>query len=41
MNRAAEGMRHVIVNGEPVITDGALVREARPGKPVRRPVKGA
>jgi N-acyl-D-aspartate/D-glutamate deacylase len=41
MNRAAEGMRHVIVNGEAVITDGALVREARPGKPVRRPVKGA
>jgi len=41
MNRAADGMRHVIVNGEAVITDGALVREARPGKPVRRPVKGA
>ncbi len=41
MNRASEGMRHVIVNGEAVISDGALVRDARPGRPVRRPVRAA
>ena len=38
MNRAAEGMRHVLVHGEPVITDGRLVPDARPGRPVRRPL---
>ncbi len=38
MNRAAEGMRHLLVNGTPVIADGALVLDARPGSPVRRPV---
>ncbi len=37
MNRPAEGMRHVLVNGQPVITDGVLDLHARPGKPVRRP----
>ena len=36
MNRPAEGMRHVLVNGEAVIADGELVITARPGKPVRR-----
>jgi N-acyl-D-aspartate/D-glutamate deacylase len=36
MNRPAEGMRHVLVNGEAVIADGALLTDARPGKPVRR-----
>ena len=41
MNRASEGMRHVFVNGQAVISDGELVRAARPGRPVRRPVKGA
>ncbi|MDP3546702.1 MAG: amidohydrolase family protein [Phreatobacter sp.] len=41
MNRASEGMRHVLVNGEAVIADGDLVRAARPGHPVRRPVMGA
>lgn len=37
-NAHSEGMRHVIVNGTPVIRAGALVLEALPGKPVRRPV---
>ncbi|WP_296576736.1 amidohydrolase family protein [Phreatobacter sp.] len=41
MNRASDGMRHVIVNGEAVIADGELVHAARPGRPVRRPVKAA
>lgn len=36
MNRAAEGMRHVLVNGAAVVADGALVEAARPGRPVRR-----
>jgi hypothetical protein len=29
-------MKHVLVNGVLVIADGELVRDARPGKPVRR-----
>ncbi|TGD99437.1 amidohydrolase family protein [Methylobacterium nonmethylotrophicum] len=37
-NRPSEGVRHLLVGGEAVIADGALVREARPGRPVRRPV---
>jgi len=37
-NQTATGMRYVIVNGTPVIRDGALVRDAQPGRPVRRPV---
>ena len=41
MNRPADGMKHVLVNGEAVISDGALVTTARPGRPVRRPVKRA
>jgi hypothetical protein len=36
-NRAAVGMRHVIVNGTPVVLDGELVRDALPGQPIRRP----
>ncbi len=36
MNRASEGMRHVLVHGEAVIADGTLVPDARPGRPVRR-----
>ena len=38
MNRPSEGVRHLIVSGEPVITDGVMDVAARPGKPVRRPV---
>ncbi|MXP64776.1 hypothetical protein E0493_15595 [Roseomonas sp. M0104] len=37
MNRPAEGVRHLIVSGGPVIADGVLDAAARPGKPVRRP----
>ncbi len=37
MNQAAVGMRHVLVHGEAVISGGELVRDARPGKAVRRP----
>nr|WP_120010704.1 amidohydrolase family protein [Pseudoroseomonas vastitatis] len=37
MNRAAEGVRHLLVSGEPVIADGVLDLAARSGKPVRRP----
>lgn len=36
MNRAAEGMKHVLVNGVPVIGDGRLDLHARPGRAVRR-----
>jgi N-acyl-D-glutamate deacylase len=36
-NQTAVGMRFVIVNGTPVIRDGVLVREALPGRAVRRP----
>ena len=36
MNRPARGMRHVLVNGEAVISDGHLRLNARPGRPVRR-----
>ena len=38
MNRASEGVRHLLVNGYAVISDGALIRDVRPGRPVRRPV---
>jgi N-acyl-D-glutamate deacylase len=38
-NQTAVGMRYVIVNGTPVIRDGVLVREALPGRAVRRPVQ--
>ena len=41
MNRPAEGVRHLIVSGQPLITDGVLDVAARPGQPVRRPVAGA
>jgi len=39
MNRPAEGMRHVLVHGQAVISDGVLRRDARPGRPVRRPLR--
>jgi N-acyl-D-glutamate deacylase len=36
MNRASEGVRHLLVGGERVIEHGGLVLDARPGRPVRR-----
>ena len=36
-NQTATGMRHVIVNGTTVIRDGELVRDALPGRAIRRP----
>ena len=38
MNRPAEGVRHLVVSGQQLITDGVLDVAARPGRPVRRPV---
>jgi N-acyl-D-aspartate/D-glutamate deacylase len=38
MNRPAEGVRHLVVSGQPVITDGVMDVAARPGRPVRRPI---
>src|SRR5215218_1805918 len=40
MNRPSEGVRHLIVSGQPLISDGVLDVTARPGQPVRRPVSG-
>ncbi len=39
MNRPAEGVRHLIVSGAAVISDGIMDVAARPGQPVRRPVQ--
>lgn len=39
MNRAAEGVRHLLVNGVPVIAAGMLQRDARPGRALRRPMR--
>lgn len=36
MNRPAEGMAHVLVNGVPIISQGALCPDATPGRPIRR-----
>jgi N-acyl-D-aspartate/D-glutamate deacylase len=41
MNRPSEGVRHLIVSGQQVITDGVMDVAARPGKPVRRPTATA
>jgi N-acyl-D-glutamate deacylase len=38
-NQRSVGMRHVIVNGIPVIKNGELIREALPGKAIRREVR--
>ncbi len=38
MNRPAEGVRHLLVGGQPVIADGVMDVAIRPGRPVRRPV---
>jgi cytosine/adenosine deaminase-related metal-dependent hydrolase len=40
MNRPAEGVRHLLVGGQPLIADGVMDVAARPGQPVRRPVVG-
>jgi N-acyl-D-glutamate deacylase len=40
MNRPSEGVRHLLIGGQPVITDGVMDVAARPGRPVRRPVSG-
>jgi N-acyl-D-glutamate deacylase len=37
-NQTAVGMRYVIVNGTAVIRDGVLVRDALPGRAIRRPM---
>jgi N-acyl-D-glutamate deacylase len=41
MNRPAEGVKHLLVGGAPVITDGVMDVAARPGRPVRRPLAAA
>src|SRR6516162_9487166 len=38
MNRPAEGVRHLLVSGQPLIIDGVMDVAARPGQPVRRPI---
>jgi hypothetical protein len=38
MNRPSEGVRHLLVSGQPLIADGVLDVAARPGQPVRRQV---
>jgi N-acyl-D-glutamate deacylase len=38
MNRASEGVRHLLVSGQPLIANGILDIAARPGQPVRRPI---
>jgi N-acyl-D-glutamate deacylase len=38
MNRPSEGVRHLVVSGQPLIADGVMDVTARPGQPVRRPV---
>ena len=38
-NQHTRGMRHVIVNGTPLIKDGVLDTKAFPGQAVRRPVR--
>jgi N-acyl-D-glutamate deacylase len=40
MNRPAEGVRHLLVGGHPLIADGVMDVAARPGRPVRRPLAG-
>ena len=38
MNRPSEGVRHLLVSGQPLITEGVMDVAARPGQPVRRSV---
>ena len=37
-NHPAVGVRSLLVNGVPVVAGGALVQDAAPGQPIRRPV---
>lgn len=36
MNRPSDGVRHLLVGGEFVISDGTLNTDAAPGRPIRR-----
>jgi hypothetical protein len=38
MNRPSEGVRHLLVSDQLLITDGVMDVAARPGRPVRRPI---
>jgi N-acyl-D-aspartate/D-glutamate deacylase len=38
MNRPSDGVVHLLVGGQPVISQGVMDVAARPGRPVRRPV---
>jgi N-acyl-D-glutamate deacylase len=38
MNRPSDGVRHLLVSGDVLISDGVLDVTARPGRPVRRPL---
>ena len=40
-NQVASGMKYVLVNGVAVIFNGELIREALPGKPIRRSQTGS
>jgi hypothetical protein len=40
MSRPSEGVRHLVVSGYELISDGVLDLAARPGQPVRRPTAG-
>jgi dihydroorotase len=37
----SEGVRHVLVNGVPVVKDGRLQEGVSPGRPVRAPIRSA
>jgi len=41
MNRPSDGVRHLLVGGQPVIAGGVMDVAARPGQAVRRPLTGA
>jgi N-acyl-D-glutamate deacylase len=35
-NQTSVGIRHVILNGVPVLSEGELIKDAKPGRPIRR-----
>jgi N-acyl-D-aspartate/D-glutamate deacylase len=39
--RYSEGMRYVLVGGEPVVGEGQVIEGATPGRPVRAPIAGS